>query len=222
VVAHIDLVAGKAVAVLHFGGRDETELFAEPAPSGLLVVSRWAARDSDVLHVPVRGSAARLLPHAYGAYAHLVAPDRVIVYTQEPEEGALLVGLDAVLRDRTPLRGFVHASAGAADVAAFATESRLVVARREGDRLKLESIVFAPHFDVSTEPGRPLSEDERHQLGSDWSIAQRRAASCGMTTRGDGSQVITINQIPAAHVEAARAYLERLGFKIASVTQAET
>jgi hypothetical protein len=208
-VARIDLTTDAAKPILHFGGQDETELFAEPTAHGLLVINRWAARDSDVLHVPSTGAATRLLPYGYGAHGHVVSPAHVIIYT---EDEILLVGLDATVLDRAPVPGFVAASASATDVAAFASDTRLVVAHRDGERLRIEEIVFAPRFDVTTEPGREPSDEEKSAL----------IAAC---TRGlahprqsDGTFVLVLCAVPQERVAAARELLEGLGYRIARVT----
>lgn len=211
VVAAIDLAAGTARTVLHFGGRDETELFAEPAGAGLLVVSRYAARDALVLHVLPKG-AARRLQSAYGGHAHAAGPAHVIVSSQGEVR---LVGLDGSVCERLSAGGVVEASAAAGDTAVFATAKRLIVARRDGDRLSLENIAYVPCFDIRTGPVTVPTEA--------MATLSRESGVMVMPARTpEGGWQYVLREVPEARVAEVRRVVEAAGLGVASVAPSET
>lgn len=208
VVAVVDLLTGAAARVLHFGGRDETELFAQPWGDGLLVVSRFAARDAHVLFVPAKGTARRVLPPAYGACAQVVGPERAIVSS---DRELLLVGPDGVVYDRQGTSGSVTASAGAPGLAAFATETRVVVARTDGTHLALETVVFDPRFDVQTEMAAPPAPDALPEF-------QKECTGYGRSVAPDGRWSLRLYGVRAERMDVVREKLRERGLTIAAVT----
>ncbi len=143
VVARFDLIAGAASQVLHFGGRDETELFAEPWGDELLVVSRWAARASLVARFDRAGRRTELLA-SEGVYAHAVSSDHMVASASHEY---LALDRAGAIVDRVPRAGFVQCSAASREGAAvFATKDRVDVVRFDhvARRLLVERIAFPP------------------------------------------------------------------------------
>jgi hypothetical protein len=155
----------------------------------------------------------RLLPAAYGAHAHAVGDDRAVVYT---DGEVLLVGPDAAVYDRQKLRGQVQASAGTPGAAVFATDTALVTARLDGDRLVLERQVFAPRFDVATEMAPLPPDDALDALKKECHLG-------GLNRRGDreGRWSLELRGVGADRVAAVRERLAALGLTVAAVKPSE-
>jgi len=138
VVARFDLGSGNPTQVLHFGGSDEAELFAEPWGDDLLVISRIAARDSLILRVDRDGTRTELR-RDHGIYAHAISPSQIIASV--PGEYLVLDRSGAELA-RTPRTGFIRTSAVSRDgTTVFATKDHLDIVRYDGS-LHFESLAM--------------------------------------------------------------------------------
>lgn len=211
VVARLGAGAAAFDQVLHFGACDETELFAEAIAGGLLVVARWAARESRVLKV-MRDAPVVTLLEGSGCFAHALDGDRYLAYDgRHAVAGDLNGGPLAQVR----CKGFLRASAARGRTAVLAGDDVLHVLRLNGAELTHAPIVLTARFDVSAYFEKKLRGRAEDALMKGFGSM----ISGGSPEPGKGHRY-TLCKVDGASVEKARTRLAESGGAHIEVTPA--